>query len=196
MGTRNSRDKCRRSRLKEESVFDFGLIIAYLLPGGLVLWGLGQIVPAVQAWLNAATIDTTTVGGFFFVALASLGGGLLASLIRWFVIDRLHHWTGLRPPHLDFAKLAERTAAFALLIEVHYKYYQFYANSLVAGAFAYICWRSQHPLQAALCIDAVAMVLLLLLAAGSRDTLRRYYTRSGALLGEEACSQVLISLND
>jgi hypothetical protein len=37
--------------------------------------------------------ESPTVGGF--VTLSSLSIGLLISAVRWLIIDRLHHWTGL-----------------------------------------------------------------------------------------------------
>lgn len=149
-----------------------------------MLWGLGQISPALQAWINGASVDTATIGGFFCIALAATGAGLTASTVRWLTIDTLHHATGVRPPHWNFSRLAERTDAFHLLIEIHYKYYQFYANSVVALLFAYGAWRSNsslatRPIGLA---DIGTLAIAVLFFVGSRDTLTRYYHRAGALL--------------
>jgi hypothetical protein len=152
-----------------------------------VLWGAGQFVPALEAWITEASVSTATIGGFFYVALASIGAGMTVSCVRWFVVDTLHHVSGIRPPKWDFAKLSERTAAFDLLINIHYKYYQFYANSLVALLFAYGAWRSQHSLnsQPIGLADFACLGFAFLFWFASRDTMRRYYERAGALLREE-----------
>lgn len=188
-----------RHSLKADSLIDFGLVIAYVLPGALVLWGVGQLSPTVQMWVSAASADSTSVGGFFCVVLAALGAGLVASTLRWLTIDTLHHLTGLCPPTWDFAQLANRTEAFKLLIEIHYKYYQFYGNSLIAFVFTYAVWRGKTLQRASACwwMDVIALLLTMLFFAGSRDTLRRYYDRGEALLqNEKECRGNLITLLD
>lgn len=169
--------------MKEPSLTDFGLLIAYLLPGGIGLFGLGQISPDVQTWLGTAALTSVTVGGFLTATLIAVGVGLLASTVRWLLIDPLYHRTGIKPPTWDFAYLAERVEAYQLLVEIHYRYYQFYANSLVATCFAYFAWRSRagYGLAPRLA-DLALLAVLLLFVAASRDTLRKYYGRAGSLL--------------
>jgi len=170
--------------MKDESITNFGLLIAYVLPGFVTLFGLGEVSPAVKTWLGGGSVDSATLGGFLYVTVASVAAGLTASTFRWLVIDTLHHRTGLRPPKFDFSRLGDRVEAFDLLIEIHYRYYQFYANTLVAGAFSYVAWRiSAGGFAAALAwCDLAFVVLAPVFFAGSRDTLRRYYERSGHLL--------------
>ncbi|MCA9234312.1 MAG: hypothetical protein KDA44_02520 [Planctomycetales bacterium] len=183
--------------LKEDSVLDLGIIITCVLPGCIVLWGIGQLFPPLaDAWISVNSLRSATVGSFFYIILASIGAGMTIGCARWLVIDTLHHWTGLRPPRWDFAKLAERTEAFHLLIEIHYKYYLFYANSLTAALFAYVAWRSRHSLSAEPIgwADAGSLAICLMFAAGSRDTLRRYYRRAGELLRQEETPPRIIAL--
>jgi len=169
--------------LKDASVTDFGLVIAYLLPGGIGLWGVGQMSPAFNDWLGTAALTSVTVGGFLTATLLALAMGLLASTVRWLLIDPLHHKTGVKPPHWDFAHLAEREEAYELLVEIHYRYYQFYANSIVALTFALIALLARGTsVVEKLSLGSAILVLIAIFFAGSRDTLRKYYSRAGALL--------------
>lgn len=169
--------------MKETSVTDFGLLIAYLLPGAIGLFGLGQISPGIETWLGTAALTSVTVGGFLMATLVAVGVGLLASTVRWLIVDPFHHRTGIKPPTWDFARLAERIEAYEYLIEVHYRYYQFYANSLVAMCFAYAAWRSRAGYGLTPRLSDVALfAVLLLFVAASRDTLKKYYVRTGSLL--------------
>ncbi len=109
---------------------------------------------------------------------------MTVTAIRWAVIDTLHRRTGLGIPNLNFAKLADRVEAYHLLIEIHYRHYQFYANMAVATAIAYVSLRAQAgfaPWFGWLEVMFVALELVFL--GASRDTLSKYYRRSAQLLG-------------
>lgn len=161
----------------------FGPLVAYLLPGATVLVGIRPWVPVVDGWFTAISTDTPTLGGFIFLTVAALAAGMTVSAVRWAFVDTLHAWTGLCPPPLDFSRLAEKVTAYQLLIEIHYRHYQFYANMFVAVAVAWIGHRfatgwlgSLNP------IDATVFVLEFVFFVTSRDTLRKYYVRLGQLL--------------
>jgi hypothetical protein len=120
------------------------------------------------------------VGGFLFATVASVGAGLLASTVRWLVLDHLHGWTGLRAPTLDFAKLQAHIDAFQAVVEYHYRYYQAYGNTLVALVVVAVCrWRlvGQGGWK-----ELVAILTLMALCfIASRDALSKYYARLSAL---------------
>ena len=116
---------------------NFGLIIAYLLPGFVALWGVSYFSPTVDAWITASQQDAPTVAGFMYVTLASLAAGVTVSAVRWAIIDHLHHATGIVPPAWKFANLEGKLQGYLTLIENHYRYYQFYSNMFVAAAFAF-----------------------------------------------------------
>jgi hypothetical protein len=170
--------------MKEVSADNFGLVIAYLLPGFVALCGVSYFSAPVRSWMGNSPLLGPTVGGFLYVTLASIGAGLLVSTVRWLAIDRLHHWTGIKEPRWDFEVLQDRLAVFEVLVQFHYRYYQFYANTLVAGAFWYMArFISVPPLPGSAGITDVAVVIgLIVLYAGSRDTLRKYYNRVTVLL--------------
>lgn len=169
--------------MSELSSRNFGMFIAYVLPGFTALWGVGRVVPGVDAWLNGPVGGSPSVGGVLYATLASVAAGMTVSVIRWAVIDTLHRMTGLRRPRWNDAQLPDRLAAFEALVENHYRYYQFYSNTLIAAGFAYAAWRWTGEFRGGW-TDAVFLAIEGIYFAGSRDALRRYYTRSAALLGE------------
>jgi len=165
--------------MKDVGRDNFGLLIAYLLPGFVVLWGLKPFVPEVQEWLGSSQAGAPTVGGFLFGTLASTGAGMVVSAVRWAVLDRVHHRTGIREPCWDFGKLSHRWQAFEALVEYHYRYYQCYANMLVALVFACgvsLDMQGRLPVQGAIPTLGF-LVVFVVLVAGSRDALRKYYRR-------------------
>jgi hypothetical protein len=101
---------------------NFGLLIAYVLPGFTLLWGVGSISPAVHAWLGAPAAEGPTIGGFLYATLASVTAGMTVSTVRWLVIDSIHHHTGLRRPRWNFATLHLNVTAFDVMVENHYRY--------------------------------------------------------------------------
>jgi len=158
-------------------------LIAYVLPGFVTLWAVALVSPAVHGWLVGSTASGPNVGGFMYVSMASVATGMTVSALRWAVVDSLHVFTGLVRPAWDDSRLSERLRGFEALVENHYRYYQFYANTLVALALAYPTWRINahagllHPMDFGfLLVEGVFL-------AASRDALRRYYHRSAILLG-------------
>ena len=174
--------------MREVTGRNFGLLIAYILPGFVSLWGLAEFTPSVKVWLSASAVMVDampTVGGFLYVTLASVAAGLTASTIRWAVIDRIHHATGIPKPPWDDSKLQDKLDAFEALVENHYRYYQFYANTLVAlvvllAARLVVSGRCLTAMNA---FDCAIVLTGLIYWAGSRDALRHYYTRAAYLLG-------------
>lgn len=147
----------------------FGLIIAYVIPGMLVAHGLSEVSPTLAVWMGIEA--EPGFAGFLYVFLLATLFGLVLSTIRWLTVDRLHARFGLKPDSWELEELAERLPALEMLVLYNYRYYQFYSNTLVALPI----WLILHadfrinPL-------AIAIISLLevVLFAGSRDTLRNY----------------------
>ena len=173
--------------MQDVSSSNFGPLIAYLVPGATSLWGLSQFIPAVHAWFAATPADTPTISGFLYLTLASVTMGMTVTAIRWALVDSLHRLTGLVPPNLDFSQLGGQVEAFNLLIEIHYRHYQFYANMFVATAIAYFCFQvhTGSRLQPGW-PDALFIALEVVFFATSRDTLSKYYARTAQLLRRPA----------
>lgn len=163
---------------------NFGLLIAFIVPGFTAVWGMAYLSPAVRAWLGQIPAEVPTVGGFLYATIAAIAAGLTVSTVRWLVIDTIHHRTGIRQPPWDFSRLSTHLAAYDVLIAIHYRYYQFYGGMCVAMLFAYACRRAATgptlPLFGwpELGLAVVEVVFF----CGSRDTLRKYYFRVGSLV--------------
>jgi hypothetical protein len=69
----------------EVSSSNFGLAIAFLVPGFTVLWGVSYFDETVRHWLSGSSTAMPTVGGFLYVTLASLAAGVAAKA------DAAHH---------------------------------------------------------------------------------------------------------
>lgn len=161
---------------------NFGLLIAYILPGFVVMSGAALIYPPVRVLLSPTLGLADGVESTAFVALATLLAGMVVSSLRWLLVDTLHHVTGLRRPDWDDANLPDRLPAFSVIVENHYRYYQCNANLAVAFACVYVAWRIQQPPFAPWADEAFLLLEFLFLAT-SRDNLRRYYARTSRLLG-------------
>jgi hypothetical protein len=173
--------------MRDDSIANFGLLIAYLLPGFTVLLSATYLSDAPQSWLFGTADVSPTIGGFLYGTVASVLAGMTVSTVRWMVIDSLHHATGLRPPPWNFSRLQERVTAFELLVQVHYRYYQFYANMVVALVFALLVKQMAFAPAFYLEVSDLGLIaLIILFFAGSRDTLRKYYGRVGQLLGTKS----------
>ena len=165
---------------------NFGPLIAYLVPGATVLLGFSQFSLTLRSWFATASADAPSIGGFLYLTVASIAVGMTVSAVRWAVIDTLHGFTGLPLPRIDFSRLGENVTAFGLLIEIHYRHYQFYANMFVATAVAYICYRAKLASLLSLgWLDPAFVFLELVFFTTSRDTLRKYYDRSQQLLSRK-----------
>ncbi|MEM7625862.1 MAG: hypothetical protein AAF333_09545 [Planctomycetota bacterium] len=177
--------------MKDISNRNFGLLIAHVLPGFIALWGLQAVSPTVRVWLSAASSasDLPTVGGFLYVTLASVALGMAVGAIRWCVIDWLHHHTGLPRPTWDDSKLQQNLHAFDLLVEHHYRYYQFHSNTIVSLLIAYAAHRGSSGFDDSNgTLEFMLLALIAVFWATSRSNLHRYYTRVTALMNPEGDS--------
>ena len=170
--------------MKQLSGDDFGILIGFIIPGFVAIWGVRYFSPTVNSWLLTSQHRGPTVAGFMYVTLASLVSGLTVSAVRWALLDTLHHATGIRPPYWDFRRLDNRLKGFLALVENHYRYYQFFGGMFIAVAFTYRAWLIWlgKPIWEISWATACFLVLEGIMFAASRDTLRKYYTRAEQLL--------------
>lgn len=161
---------------------NFGLLIAYVLPGFVALWGLSGVVPAVRDWLAPSPTIPAGLQSLTFVLLASVTAGMTVSAGRWAVIDTLHHATGLPRPDWDDARLPTRLQAFDAVVEWHYRHYQFYSGMAIAFPLAFAARLTVEPRPDEWFV-AGFLLLEILFVANSRNTLQRYYARTARLLG-------------
>ena len=172
--------------MTEVSDNNFGLLIAYVIPGFVVVAAASGYSTTVQSWLGVGANEPASIGGFLYGTLASVAAGVTVSAVRWLVIDPIHHVTGVPRPHWDFALFRDNHAAVEVLVRHHYRYYQFYSNMVAATVMAAILPRAlltvlpDHPIVVGL---AVAGLVGLFFVA-SRDALKKYYDRTSSVLGE------------
>ncbi len=175
------------------STQQFGLLIAYVLPGFVALWGLSYQSPLLRQWLTSpqASVDFPTIGGFLYVALASIALGMTLSAVRWLVIDRINEHTGMARPRWDDTRLQQNLGAYNLLRDIHYRYYQFHANGLLALLVVLAAHPRPRKLDTAEDIwgllpvdvlDAVLLVLIVVFFMTARDNLAKYHHRVTILL--------------
>lgn len=173
---------------------NFGLLIAYALPGFVAIWGLSGIWPAVIGCANGAgACDTVpSLVGFLNSTVAAIAAGMAVSAIRFVVIDEIHERTGLRRPRWNGVALQNNLAAVRSVVDHHYRYYQFHANMIVAGVIAY-----EAHLYDARTVAGLTEVLLVALAVvfwiTSRDNLRKYYQNLDAIFDTQPKGRTTMS---
>ena len=160
----------------------FGLVIAFLLPGFVCLFGVSNFSPTLAAWMSSEPSRDPSVSGFLYVVMGSLAAGLKVSAERWAVVDQFHHATGLSRPDFNYATLTEHLLAFQLAVEHNYRYFQFYANMAVALFIFAACNQAAFGLWSWLSWIGLFCLEIVLLAA-SRDSLGRFYSRVALVLG-------------
>lgn len=131
--------------MKDITEKNFGVIIAFWLPGFLLLWGVSYSFPSIATWLAASSgSDAPTVGGFLYATLASLSVGLVINATRWVFVQEilLHGVTRLPRARINYAGLTDKNvlAAFNGAIENNFRYYQYYSNALVSIVLSLACY--------------------------------------------------------
>ena len=177
----------RRGSVRRTSI-GFGLLIAYVLPGFSVLVAASLVVPALQVWLLGPAQHSSAIGGVLYVTAASILIGQLLNLVRWATLDQAHQLTGLQRPTWKESLLERRREAFELLVENLFRYHQFYGNLAVALPLCWVAFRASAAAVTATwgVIELPLIALEVLLIAGSRDALRRYFSRTQTLLESES----------
>jgi hypothetical protein len=159
---------------------DFGLLISIILPGYIAILGFADHSERIQLWIGQAGSESPSIGGFLLLTVASVFAGMTVSTIRWAVIDTLHHATGICRPNWQMSNLKDRDQAFLVMVDIHYRYYQFYANSIIAAPVLLAGHWLSNGFSILELIASLSLVTLFFF--GSRDTLMKYYKRVDALL--------------
>ena len=172
----------------------FGLVIAFLVPGMIALYGASLHVKLLEDWFEiAANARSTTVGGVLLIVVASLGMGVFVSNLRWLVLER---WIWRRtPPELPNAHRRRETQTelvYQNLVWQYYQFYQFSANSLFALVLLYGAWLAHElrpeaeglrPAPVALALPTILLVPTgCVLYVAAKDSLNRYNKRRDSVL--------------
>jgi hypothetical protein len=164
----------------------FGLIVAYLLPGFIALAGIAPLIPVVSSWLEPLN-QGIAIGPPIYALMAATAAGMVVSCFRWLLIDQVHALTGVPSPALNYRALEKQMTAFNYWVEQNYRYHQFYANALIAILFAYGVNRLlKTSLLLGFGTDLGVFILCAVLFAGSRDALLKFRRRVGQLSDQVA----------
>jgi hypothetical protein len=173
--------------MTQTSNWQFGLIVAYVLPGFIALAGMAPVLPPVAIWLRPVAQGDLGLGPPVYTVLAATAIGMFLSCVRWLSIDQVHYWTGVRRPDWDDRHLATALSGFDYLVQNHFRYYEFCGNSLVAVLWAYGLNRYMRTLPfLGAGTDLGIVIVSAVLFAASRDALAKYYIRTGRVLGRIA----------
>lgn len=171
--------------MQQVSKNNFGIIVAFIIPGFIGIWGLSYISPTIKSWFIFQQQPTTSIPALFYVLLSSLAVGMAVSAFRWALIDTIHHHTGIIRPALNFSNLKDVLQEFETINEHHYRYYQYYANTLIALVCTYSirCIKlSMLPWYEPVLFLGLSITVAILFYA-SRDSLKQFYIRASQLLG-------------
>lgn len=170
-----------------DSLNDFGLLIAYVIPGLVFLYGSSYAVPELQVWFTLNELNNMSFASVVLLAVMAVGSGLIVHTLRWLLLDSFHHVTGVRPKKWDFTKLNANLATYDALTENHYRYHQFYGGMVIALVWSLLSRSSSLNIW----IDPLNMATVMLIALmswGSRDTISKYYSRLDAILTQASIS--------
>lgn len=122
------------------SLINFGLLIAYLLPGTISVYALRYFSRDTAALFDAVLDKDKNLGASFLILVTALVLGLIVSAFRDLALDRLHYKTGVEFVQFNYGKFLDedRRAALEELIANKYRFYQFYGNTMVALLFLLI----------------------------------------------------------
>lgn len=173
--------------MKDVNEANFGLLIAFLLPGFLLLWGLSFSSNTIAHWLSASSErNAATVGGFLFSTLASLALGLLISSFRWLIVDHILLLFGIKDPGIKFENLKDkdRCAGFVGVVQNHYRYYQYYSNTFIAAPIAVLPAIASGQISPSPLGWFFMALFEIALFLASIDTLKKYYARGYDVLNK------------
>jgi hypothetical protein len=173
--------------MADASTKNFGLVVAYLVPGFIGLAGAVPLFPVIGTWLQPVQQGEMGFGPPIYALIAAAAVGLIISCFRWLSVDQIHHWTGVRRPVWDDSQLERVLSSFDYLVQSHFRYYEFCGNTLIASLWAYGVNRTMKTLPTlGLGTDLGIVILSLVLFTASRDALSKYFKRTGLLVGHVA----------
>ncbi len=153
---------------------NFGLLIAYALPGFVVVWSIQHLFQPAGVCTEVACSTGSSIFSFLNITVAAIAAGMAVSAVRYVLIDSIHSLLGLKRPQTDGASLQHNLNAVTTSVEQHYRYYQFHANMLIAGVIAVVARQEgivTHPTAVPLVLITLAGIFWL----AARDNLTKYY---------------------
>ncbi len=113
---------------------NFGLIIAYILPGTVTVYGLRYLSPRIDALWSTLERGQIVAGPLILIGVSALAVGLILSSFRFVVLEPILYCTGVNRTTIKYDKITntERLNLFNQMVENVYRYEQFYGNVLLS----------------------------------------------------------------
>lgn len=127
--------------MKDVTVTSFGLVIAYLLPGLIGLYGLSFWSKNFDKMFSTFLTSGSNLGLFLIVVLASLAIGLLANGLRWLLFE-MCFCSKYRTASASHQALSGegKLAAYRLVIDETYRYHQWWGGTIMVIPVGFIGW--------------------------------------------------------
>jgi hypothetical protein len=128
----------------------WGSLLSIVIPGVIAVYALGQtpLAPTILTCLVAHTESLSVVGGFEFLTIALLAGGILEGA-RTVTLDIvLDRWQRKQGPgeNLYNYLTPENLGVFEAAVDNSYRFYTFYGNVDLSLAFALaVPWIWERP---------------------------------------------------
>ena len=163
---------------------NFGLVIAYMIPGFSATYALASHVGTIDALLGGPgrVPSTASVVPLLLIAVAI---GIVINAISWVVIRPVIHRCGVREESgLVNKKLSnEDRLRYDQIVEATFRYHQFYSNMLVAVVLLGPMWLLS-PRQSIILRIASFLLTVMVLFLAARNALQQFYTGLSKLCDE------------
>ncbi len=172
--------------MKDVTTTSFGLVIAYLLPGFIGLYGMSFWFPGLRQVYSAFLTAQSSVGLFLLVVIAALVGGLVLNSLRWAIYESWRR-DNLGPEEL--AKLGSSETmlnAYLQRIDENFRYYQFSGGFSISLPILYAGWLSTSWPSVGFCLKVGSLLAFLVVEVVSASAgiiaYRRYLDGSRRIL--------------
>lgn len=129
------------NEMKDLTVTSFGLVIAYLLPGLIGLYGLSFWSKALSNMFSTFLTTESNVGLFLILVLASLAIGLFVNGLRWLNFEMFFFKKYRTQATFHKTLSGERKlSAYRVVIDETYRYHQWWGGAMFVIPIGYIGW--------------------------------------------------------
>ena len=164
---------------------DFGMLIAYMLPGFLAFFGLRYVSPAIDQLFLLSFVKDSGIGLQLSIVLFALFAGVVVSALRDSVLDPIQRRLGITKPTFDFKKLNDPNVlkSFEAVISNTYRFAQFYGNAFIALSLLAVlrAW-STWTLGMSKSVFGIIVLSLVVLFVAHRQQLKQTYEKMGLIL--------------
>src|SRR3954451_1682001 len=170
--------------VKDLGSTSFGLLIAYILPGLVALYGLSFWLTPVASLFAGFLTAESTIGLSLLVVLMSIAIGLYVTVVRELIFERVICRTSKLCAD-DFSGLGSeaKLSAFRAAVDEMYRYHQFWGGIFIVAPLVYVGWLTHTPHS----ISFVASLSLLigvevLSLYAAIESFKRYIFRANLIL--------------